>query len=190
MMPDGRGSTGQVSSARQLKDTVMRKFLLPLAAALSLTATSFVTAYCYAEEAMSQTAEIGALKITGAWAKAMLPGQPVGGGYLKIENKGAAPDRLVSATSPSSPDVEIHEMRMEGDVMKMRELPDGLEIPADGAVELKPGGLHLMFMAVPTPLKEGDLVKVVLKFEKAGEVEVTLPVSAANAAGPGHAHGG
>jgi periplasmic copper chaperone A len=77
-------------------------------------------------------------------------------------------------------------MTMEGDVMKMRELPSGLEIPAGGTVELKPGGFHLMFMGVKTPFKEGDTLKVELKFEKAGQVDVDLPVTAAQ----GDMHGG
>ena len=172
----------------------MRKNLLPLAAALALTAASLFTSNTRAEDsapqALAQAIEIGALKISGAWTKVMLPGQPVGGGYLTVENTGAEPDRLLSASSFVSPDVQIHEMRMEGDVMKMRQLADGLEIPAGGTVVLKPGGYHLMFMAVPEPFKEGGTVKVMLNFEKAGVVEVTLPVAAANAKGPGDMHGG
>jgi periplasmic copper chaperone A len=131
-------------------------------------------------------AELGPLKISNAFAKAMLQGQPAGAGYLVIENTGSEADRLVSATSDASPDVEIHEMKMEGDVMKMRGLPSGLEIPAGGTVELKPGGFHLMFMGVKTPFKEGDTLKVELKFEKAGQVDVDLPVTAAQ----GDMHGG
>jgi periplasmic copper chaperone A len=120
--------------------------------------------------------EVGPLKISNAFAKAMLPGQPAGAGYLVIENTGGEADKLVSVTSEASPDVEIHEMKMEGDVMKMRELGEGLEIPAGAKVELKPGGLHLMFMKVPAPFKEGETLKVKLQFEKAGEAEVMLPV--------------
>jgi periplasmic copper chaperone A len=172
----------------------MRKLILPLAAALALTAASLITSNSYADDAapqaMMQGVQIGALKISGAWAKAMLPGQPVGGGYLTVENTGAEADRLVSVTSDASPDVEIHEMKMEGDVMKMRGLPEGLEIPAGGRVEMKPGGYHLMFMAAPAPFKEGGMVKVTLKFEKAGELEVMLPVAAVDAMGPGEMHGG
>jgi periplasmic copper chaperone A len=172
----------------------MRKLILPLSAALALTAASLVTPTSRAEDAapraMMQEVTVGALKINGAWAKAMLPGQPVGGGYLAIENTGGEADRLVSVTSAASPDVQIHEMKMEGDVMKMRKLPDGLEIPAGGKVELKPGGYHLMFMEVKTPFKQGDVLKVALKFEKAGEVEVALPVEAADAMGTGQMQGG
>jgi periplasmic copper chaperone A len=130
--------------------------------------------------------EVGPLKISKVFAKAMLPGQPAGAGYLVIENTGSEADRLVSATSDASPDVEIHEMKMEGDVMKMRELPLGLEIPAGEIVELKPGGFHLMFTKVPAPFKEGDKLKVELNFEKAGQVDIELPVTAAQ----GEMHGG
>jgi periplasmic copper chaperone A len=193
MMLDGRRRRAGLVGVFT-KGTVMRNLILPLAAALALTAASLITSNSYAEDAvphaMAQDVETGALKITGAWAKAMLPGQPVGGGYLMIENTGAEADRLVSVSSAASPDVQIHEMKMEGDVMKMRRLADGLEIPAGGKVELKPGGYHLMFMAVPEPFKQGGVVKITLKFEKAGEVEVALPVEAANATGPGHMHGG
>ena len=122
---------------------------------------------------------LGALKITDGWIKAMLPGQPVGGGYLTIENTGAEGDRLVAVQSPASPEIQIHEMKMEGDVMKMRQLKDGLEIPAGGKIELKPGGYHLMFTEVKEPFKEGAAVKVMLKFEQAGEVEVQFPVGPA-----------
>jgi periplasmic copper chaperone A len=130
--------------------------------------------------------ELGLLKISKAYAKAMLPGQPAGAGYLIIENTGGEADRLISATSDASPDVEIHEMKMEGDVMKMRQLSEGLDIPAGGKVELKPGGYHLMFMDVESPFEEGETLKVNLNFEKAGEVQIELPVTA----GQGDMHGG
>ncbi len=126
---------------------------------------------------------LGSLKISEAWTKAMLPGQPVGGGFLTIENTGTEADRLVSASTDLTPDLQIHEMKMEGDVMKMRQLVDGLEIPAGGKVELKPGGYHFMFMQLKAPFKPGDGVKIKLKFEKAGEVDITLPVGAADAKG-------
>jgi periplasmic copper chaperone A len=128
----------------------------------------------------SQAIAIGALKITDAWTKAMLPGQLVGGGFLTVENTGTEADRLISATSDITPDLQIHEMKMEGDVMKMRQLVEGLELPAGARIELKPGGLHLMFMKMTSPFKEGDKVKIKLKFEKAGEVELELPVLPAN----------
>ena len=121
----------------------------------------------------------GDLHISAPWTRAMLSGQKVGGGFLVVENKGGEDDRLVSVTTPRTDNTEIHEMAVVDDVMKMRALPDGLVIPAGETVELKPGGYHLMFMAVPEPFKEGEMVPVVLTFEKAGNVELMLPVKPA-----------
>jgi periplasmic copper chaperone A len=122
---------------------------------------------------------LGDITVSSAWTKAMLPGQPAGGGFLTIENKGASADRLLSVSSPATTNVQIHEMAMEGDVMKMRELPEGLEIAAGGKVELKPGGFHVMFMNMANGFKEGETVAVTLRFEKAGDIAVELPVNAA-----------
>jgi uncharacterized protein YcnI/copper(I)-binding protein len=124
---------------------------------------------------------VGDLNITAGFTKAMLPGQPVGGGFVTIANKGTSDDRLVSASSDRAGEVQLHEMAMEGDVMKMRQLPDGIPVPAGQTVELVPGGLHLMFFKVVEPFQEGQSVKVTLTFEKAGAVDVVLPVGPAKA---------
>ncbi|TCL73612.1 copper chaperone PCu(A)C [Rhizobium sp. BK251] len=124
------------------------------------------------------TAKVGAIEVSGAFAKAMLPGQPVGGGFMSIHN-GGSDDRLVSVVSPAAGRVEIHEMKMQDNVMKMRELSDGLAIPAGQTVALAPGGLHLMFMQVKQPFKEGMKVPVTLTFEKAGSVSIDLDVKSA-----------
>ena len=121
--------------------------------------------------------KVGDLTITAAFIKSMTPGQPVGGGYITVVNNGAADDRLVSVTPPAGVDhIEMHEMKMDGDVMRMRKLADGLEVRAGQTVEMKPGGLHMMFMGVRTPFATGDSVKATLVFEKAGSVEVDIPV--------------
>lgn len=125
---------------------------------------------------MAVPVRLGDLEISGAWAKAMLPNQKVAGGFLTVVNTGAEDDRMIAVSSPSSPDVQMHEMAMDGEVMKMRQLSDGIPVPAGATVELAPGGLHLMFMRVPEPFKEGDTVAVTLTFEHAGTVELTLPV--------------
>lgn len=133
---------------------------------------------------------LGPINISGPFTRATLPNAPVGGGFLTIENTGTEADRLVSATSSSAKETQIHEMAMEGDVMKMRALADGLEIPAGETVTLSPGGFHLMFMGLNEAFVEGETVTVTLTFEKAGTVEVPLPVmtSAADAPAAGHAH--
>lgn len=135
-------------------------------------------------------AKLGDLEISGGSVKAMLPGAKVGGGFLTIRNGGAGEDRLVAVESPAAARVEIHEMKMENDVMKMRKLDDGVAVPAGETVELKAGGLHLMFMDVKTPFKEGDAVPVTLVFEKAGKVDAAFPVGSAKggAAAGGHKH--
>ncbi len=132
-------------------------------------------------------AKLGDLEISGGSVKAMLPGAKVGGGFLTIKNGGAGEDRLVAVESAAAARVEIHEMKMENDVMRMRKLDDGVALPAGETVELKAGGLHLMFMDVKTPFKEGDAVPVTLTFEKAGKVDATFPVGSAKG---GEAAGG
>jgi copper(I)-binding protein len=123
------------------------------------------------------------LEISGAYTKAMLPGQPVGGGYLTIKNTGSADDVLLSASSPAAGAVEIHEMAMQGQVMKMRRIEGGLAIGAGKSVSLAPGGLHLMFIHLNAPFREGQDVPLTLMFKSAGKVEVTLPVKPAGAQG-------
>jgi len=96
------------------------------------------------------------------------------GGFLKIENKGGA-DKLLAASSSVSKTMELHTMTMDGNIMRMREVK-AIDVPANGMVELRPGGLHLMFMDLNEQLKPGSTFKVKLKFEKAGEVEVPFKV--------------
>lgn len=127
------------------------------------------------------------IAITNASARATPDGAVVAGGYLTIANAGAEADRLVSAASPRAGRMELHEMAMDGGMMTMRPVT-GIDVPAGGTVELKPGGLHLMFMDIPAPFKAGETIPVTLTFEKAGAVEATLTVADV-AAGAGHDHG-
>ncbi|MGR6466420.1 copper chaperone PCu(A)C [Rhizobium sp. PAMB 3182] len=124
--------------------------------------------------------KVGDLEIIHPNSRAMIPGAKVGGGYLKIINHGSTDDRLVAIKSDRSDNVQMHEMSVENNVMKMRELPDGIAIPAGKTVELKKGGLHVMFMDVKKPFKEGDMVKATLVFEKAGSVDVEFAVGNAS----------
>ena len=124
----------------------------------------------------AQNALIGPIKIENAYTRATMPGQQVAGGFMKIENKSGPADQLVSVSSPIAGEVQLHEMAMEGNVMKMRQV-QGISVPAGGAVELKPGGLHIMFINIKAPLTAGETVPVKLKFAKAGEVELKMPVN-------------
>ena len=120
----------------------------------------------------------GSLEIKHPWARATPKGAMVAGGYLKIVNTGDAADRLVGGSTPAAGKFEIHEMSMDGGVMKMRPLPKGLEIKPGQTVELKPGSYHLMFVGLKEPFEQGKRVKGTLQFEKAGTVEVEYAVEA------------
>jgi periplasmic copper chaperone A len=128
------------------------------------------------------------IQIKDAWVRSTVPGQKGSGAFMKITAKEGA--RLMGVSSPIAGVAEVHEMKMEGDVMKMRAVPV-LDIPAGGTVELKPGGYHLMLMDLKQALPVGGTVPVTLMFkdEKGAEsrVEVKLPVAAAVPAQKAHA---
>jgi periplasmic copper chaperone A len=111
--------------------------------------------------------------------RATLPGQKMSSAYLTIENRGSAPDRLVSVTYAGAKEVQIHEMKMVGNTMSMRQL-NGLEIPANGKAVLSSGGNHLMLMDLKDAIQDGQNIKMTLQFEKAGKVTVDFPAKAMN----------
>lgn len=135
--------------------------------------------------AWSHDYKVGSLEIDHPWTRATPPSARSGGGYMTITNKGTAPDRLIAARSGASAKVEIHEMKMDGTIMRMRELENGLEIPPGATVALKPGGYHIMFMELKAPLEKGGKVPVTLVFEKAGSVDVEFPIREMGASSPG-----
>ncbi|MCV3767708.1 copper uptake system-associated protein [Rhizobium sp. TRM95796] len=139
-----------------------------------------------AAPALAHEYKLGQIEIDHPYSRAMLPGAAVGGGYLKIVNHGEA-DRLLRVTTSRAKSTQLHEMQMGDDVMTMREMTDGLEIPAHGVLELKPGAFHIMFMNVAEPFKEGERVKATLTFEKAGSVDVDFVVGAPAGARSAHA---
>ena len=99
-----------------------------------------------------------------------------GGAFMVIANNGSQADRLLSAASPVAKMTELHETVTENNVMKMVHQPQGFEIPAGGKVELKPGGKHIMLMNLVAPLEAGQTIQITLKFEKAGEQTIAVPV--------------
>lgn len=166
-----------------------RRISLQFAAAIFLTIAAVLTAFVGGTRADDMApVRVGDIEVSAGWVRAMLPGQPSGGGFLTIANTGQAPDRLVAAASPAAGKVEFHTMEVVNDVMVMRPVEGGLEVPAGGRVELKPGGLHLMFMDVAEPFASGSSVALTLEFEKAGKVEVQLP--AVKPGGNHSSHGG
>lgn len=163
-----------------------------------ITTSLLFAAALLAGAAHAQTAAPVAAE--GAWARASVPGQKATGAFMRLTASEAT--RLVRAESPAAGVTEVHEMKMEGDVMKMRAMPF-LDLPAGKTVELKPGGYHIMLLDLKAPLAKDTTVPVKLTFKDAKGVEstqeLTLPVAtsapgtpampAAGAAGHGHGHG-
>lgn len=153
---------------------------------LAKTLMISISAALIASAAFAHEYKVGSLEIVHSATRAMLPGQKVGGGFMTIANDGKTDDRLVSITSPVSDDVQLHEMVVVNGIMKMRQLKDGIPVPAGKTVKLAPGGLHVMFMNVKKPFKEGDMVPGTLHFEKAGDVAVEFMTGPANMKAPKH----
>src|SRR5258705_2869583 len=140
--------------------------------------------------ARAEDVKAGDLVITQAWSRATPSGAKIAGGYLTIENKGAAADRLIGGAGDIAGKVEVHEMAMNNGVMTMRPVDKGLAIEPGKTVKLAPGGYHLMLMDLKGPLKQGDKVPLTLEFEKAGKVALSLDVEGVGAQGPAAGPGG
>ncbi|MBW6533152.1 copper chaperone PCu(A)C [Sphingomonas sp. RRHST34] len=151
--------------------------------ALALVAT-------LAAPAIAQDARKGSITAAAPWSRATSHRASVGAGYLTIRNSGAQPDRLISATSPRAAKVEIHTMSLDDGIMRMRQLPDGLEVPAGGEAALAPGGNHIMLIGLKAPLKEGERIPATLRFARAGTLKVLFTVAGPGASGPDAEHGG
>lgn len=163
-----------------------------------ITSSLLVAAALASGLAQAQTA--APVTVDGAWVRASVQGQKATGAFMRLTASEAT--RLVGAASPAAGVTEVHEMKMEGDVMKMRAMPF-LDLPAGKTVELKPGGYHIMLLDLKAPLAKDTTVPVKLTFKDAKGVEstqeLTLPVAtsapgtpampAAGAAGHGHGHG-
>jgi copper(I)-binding protein len=122
------------------------------------------------------------VKIENAWTRATPPGAKIAAGYMTLRNDSGTPDRLVGARSPAAGIVSPHVTIEEGGISKMRPVK-GYDIPANGTFELKPSGSHLMLMNLKAPLKAGERVPLVLRFQNSGEVKVELEVRPLGATG-------
>ena len=127
------------------------------------------------------------VEVKDAWVRATVPGQMGTGAFMKITAREGT--RLLSISTPVAGVAELHEMKMEGDVMKMRALPL-LDLPAGKTVELKAGGNHLMMMDLKQPLPKGSTVPLTLRFKDAkgteSQMELVVPVSAVAPAADAH----
>lgn len=157
------------------------RFLLPAAIAIGLTAAAAIT--------LARSAEVsaGGLAVTAAWARATPPGAEIGAAYVTIANRGGSEDRLLGATTPAARSVAIHQSSEENGVARMRPV-DAPAIPVGGALEMQPGGTHLMLMGLSAALKQGESVLVTLRFHRAGEVTVEVPIASMGATTPPEEH--
>lgn len=129
---------------------------------------------------------VGSLKITAPWSRPNPPGAPTAIGYLTITNTGRSSDRLLGGTSPVVSKVEVHQMSMDGGVMKMRPVEGGLVIPPGQTVKLEPGSYHLMLIGPQRAFAVGERIPVRLRFEHAGEVAVEFDVRSSPAPAMSH----
>ncbi len=115
---------------------------------------------------MASPAWAANVSVSDAWARATMPGQKVSGAYMKLTADADA--KLVGATSPAVPRVEVHEMRMDGDVMRMREV-QAVDLPKGKTVSLEPGGYHIMLMNLAKPIAAGEVIPLTLTIESGGK---------------------
>jgi len=125
----------------------------------------------------------GGVTVTHPWARATPGGAKVGAAYLEMKAAKGKGDRLTAVRSPVAGAAELHSHTMEGGIARMRRV-DAIAVPGGKSVVLKPGGYHVMLVDLKAPLKEGDLLKFTLVFEKAGEIEVEATVEPIGAMGP------
>jgi hypothetical protein len=131
----------------------------------------------------AQPAWTANISVTDAWARATMPGQKVSGAYMQIQSDADA--RLVGVSSPAVPRVEVHEMKMDGDVMRMREV-QAIDLPKGKAVSLQPGGFHIMLMNLPKPIAAGEVIPLTLTVESGGKRQtVEVKAEARGAMGSG-----
>ncbi len=134
--------------------------------------------------------DVGSIHISQPWSQPTPKGATAGVGYVTLTNKGTVPDKVSCVSDDASAQCQIHSMTMDGGVMKMRPVEGGLEIKPGESVTLKPGGNHIMFVSLKHPLEQGETVKVTLKFEHAGTIDVDYPVLAMGARPAGASAGG
>ena len=146
--------------------------------------STIVAALCAAlavSPALAHDYTVGSLKIGHPWARATPKGASVGGGYMTITNTGTASERLTGGSSAVAQSFEVHEMKMDGGVMKMRPVARGIEIKPGQTVTLDPTGYHVMFTGLKEQLKQGSRFKATLDFAKAGKVDVDFAVESIGA---------
>jgi periplasmic copper chaperone A len=156
-----------------------------IAALFALTFPQFLANHFYASDY-----KVGSIEISQPWARATPKGASSGAAYMTVSNSGTAPQRLSCVSSNAAAECQIHEMTMDGGVMKMRPVQGGLEVKPGETVTLKPGGFHVMLVGLKQPLQAGQSLGATFKVEGGDTVQVMFPIAAIGAPAPGTASGG
>jgi copper(I)-binding protein len=155
----------------------LKCLLLP--AILLLAASGAASAV--AQPTAQQSHTVAGIEIVDAWVQAPPNGAVVAAGYMRIVNHGAASDRLLAISSPRAGRVEMHDMTMEGAIMRMRALPYGVAVAANHSFEFSPMGPHVMFNNMSGAYEVGQTIPVRLTFQHAGNIDIAIPVRAMGA---------
>ena len=134
-----------------------------------------------AAPALAQGTGTSSIAVQQPWARATPASATTGAVYMTLNNKTGSADRLIGASSDVADKLQIHEMKVVNGVMQMRQLDNGLPIPAGGSVVLEPSSYHFMLIGLKKPLTPGETFPLTLTFQKAGNISVTVPVNAMGA---------
>jgi len=151
----------------------------------SLRAALAVLFGCLTAVAAAQEFSAGAIKVSKVWTREVPAGAKVAAGFMTITNTGKEPDTLIGGTVPFAAKFEVHEMKMDGGIMQMRQLSPGLVLKPGETVVLRPGSFHVMFMDLTGEPKKGTPAKGTLIFEKAGKIDVEYTVEGIGVREPG-----
>jgi copper(I)-binding protein len=133
---------------------------------------------------LGQSFSTGAITVSGAYARATPPAAQSAGAYLSISNDGDTDDTLLSATTAAAADTMLHSSKMNGQVMEMAPMPDGLPVPAHGSASLDPMHAHLMMTGMSAPYVQGQCLDMVLHFAKAGDLPIQVVIGSFGQSGP------
>ena len=149
---------------------------------MKLFTTALLAGLCAASltPAGAQSAQV---KVSNVWSRATPGGASTGAVYLTLDSQTG--DTLTGVSSPAAKTASLHEMAMDGAIMRMRAVPEGLALPSGQAVTLKPGGYHIMLEGLTAPLKQGQSLPLHLTFAKSAPVDVVATVAGIGASGPG-----
>jgi len=166
---------------RSLAPTLSRRAFVAVMS-LAFVAPAVASTPAWAADPDART--LGDLTVSGVWARASAGRAAAGAAFMTIANSGTADDRLIAAAADVSKVVELHTHIKDGEIMRMRQV-EAIAVPGDETTVLQPGGLHVMFIGLHDPLREGQTFPLSLTFEQAGTLTVSVTVKGVGAMGSG-----